>query len=104
MAAAICGTMPSVQPNAAATLARDPRLSAAASVYSTPVPGETMTISEVMRKASEIGGPRSIGFQMHFEKLQHAREGVGTGLVVGADHRHRAVPGAVGRQFGARQV
>ena len=32
MAAAICGTIPSVQPNAAAMLARDPRVSAAASV------------------------------------------------------------------------
>src|SRR5438552_1775725 len=30
MAADICGTMPSVQPNAAATLARDPLVSAAA--------------------------------------------------------------------------
>jgi hypothetical protein len=32
MAADMCGTMPSVQPNAAAMLARDPLLSAAASV------------------------------------------------------------------------
>jgi len=58
MAANICGTMPSVQPNAAATLARDPRVSAAASVYSTPVPGDTITISEVSRKESDIGGPQ----------------------------------------------
>ena len=32
MAAAICGRIPSVQPNAAATLAREPLVSAAASV------------------------------------------------------------------------
>jgi hypothetical protein len=32
MAADICGTIPSVQPNAAATLARAPFVSAAASV------------------------------------------------------------------------
>src|SRR3954451_24159723 len=55
IAAARCGTIPSVQPNAAATLIRDPRVSAAASVYSTPVPGDTITISEVIRKASDIG-------------------------------------------------
>src|SRR5258706_12802630 len=45
------GTMPSVQPNAATTLARGPRDSPAASVYSTPIPGDATTISEVMRKS-----------------------------------------------------
>src|SRR5260370_16111144 len=98
MAADICGTIPSVQPNAAAMLARDPRLSAAASVYSTPVPGETMTINEVTRKESDIGGPGSVRVQMQFEKLQHPRKRVGAGLPVGADHGDRAVPGAIGPQ------
>src|SRR3954454_4532479 len=51
MAAAMCGTMPSVQPKAATTLARDPRESPAARVNSTPVPGETITMSEVMRNS-----------------------------------------------------
>jgi len=30
------------------------------------VPGETITISEVRRKESDIGGPRSVGVQMQF--------------------------------------
>jgi hypothetical protein len=47
----MCGTMPSVQPNAATTLARAPCDSAAASVYSTPVPGETITISDVIQNS-----------------------------------------------------
>jgi hypothetical protein len=66
LAAVICGTIPSVQPNAAAMLARDPLVSAAASVYSTPVPGEAITISEVSRKASDIGRTGSICFQTEF--------------------------------------
>jgi hypothetical protein len=37
--------------------ARPPRLKATASVYSTPVPGETTTISEVRR--NEIDIPQS---------------------------------------------
>src|SRR5262245_3851556 len=43
--------MPSVHPNAAMTLARDPRASPAASVNSTPVPGDMMTISDVTRNS-----------------------------------------------------
>jgi hypothetical protein len=35
-------------------LAFEPRVSATASVYSTPVPGETITISEVRRKESDM--------------------------------------------------
>jgi hypothetical protein len=45
------GTMPSVHPNAAMTLARDPRERPAASVNRTPVPGDTMTISDVTRNS-----------------------------------------------------
>src|SRR5688572_21815312 len=50
----MCGTMPSVQPNAATTLAFAPRERPAASVYSTPVPGDTITISEVTRNSQLI--------------------------------------------------
>src|SRR5262245_106946 len=57
IAAAMCGTMPSVHPNAATTLARDPRERPAASVNRTPVPGETMMISEVTRKSIVTDGP-----------------------------------------------
>ncbi len=60
MAAAICGTMPIVQANAATTLALAPRDSPAASVYSAPVPGEAITISDVIRNsgltAALLGG------------------------------------------------
>src|SRR3954451_7178150 len=98
MAAAICGRMPSVHPTAAATLIRDPRVSAAASVYSTPVPGETTTISEGTRK--EYDTAASLGLQLDFQELQHPREGVGAGILVGADHRHRGIAVAIGRQFG----
>src|SRR5258708_35016372 len=52
MAAAMCGTMPIVHPNAATTLARDPRERPAASVNRTPVPGETMTMNEVTRNST----------------------------------------------------
>src|SRR5690242_12672941 len=52
IAAAMCGTIPSVQPNAATTLARRPRERPADSVYSTPVPGVATTISEVSRNAA----------------------------------------------------
>jgi hypothetical protein len=51
MAAAMCGTMPKVQPKAATMLARDPRDRPVASVNSTPVPGETTTISDVIRNS-----------------------------------------------------
>ena len=51
MAAAMCGTMPSVQPNAATTLARDPRARPAAMVNSAPVPGEATTMNEVRRNS-----------------------------------------------------
>jgi hypothetical protein len=44
--------MPIVHPNAATTLARDPRERPAASVYRTPVPGEIMTINEVTRNST----------------------------------------------------
>src|ERR1700732_4239420 len=54
MAADICGTIPNVQPNAAAMLGFEPRVSATARVYSTPVPGETITISEVSRKEIDM--------------------------------------------------
>ena len=54
IAAAMCGTIPSVQPNAATTLARAPRASPAASVYSTPTPGDMTTISEVSRNSMVI--------------------------------------------------
>src|SRR5438128_1086452 len=47
----MCGTMPSVQPNAATTLMRPPREKPVASVYSAPVPGEATTISEVSRNS-----------------------------------------------------
>ena len=57
MAAAICGTMPTVQPNAATTLARDPREMPAARVYSTPVPGDATTMSDVIRNSQLIGVP-----------------------------------------------
>ena len=43
--------MPSVQPKAATMLARDPRERPAAMVKRTPVPGETTTMSEVIRNA-----------------------------------------------------
>ncbi len=56
-AAAMCGTMPSVQPNAATTLARVPRERPAASVTSTPVPGEATTISDVSRKSMPTAVP-----------------------------------------------
>ena len=49
--AAMWGTMPSVHPNAATTLARDPRERPAASVYRTPVPGDTTTTSAVIRNS-----------------------------------------------------
>ena len=51
----MCGTMPSVQPKAATTLARAPRDRPAASVNRTPVPGEAMTISEVSKNSSVMG-------------------------------------------------
>ena len=57
IAAAMCGTIPSVHPNAATTLARDPRESPAASVNSTPVPGEAMTIREVIRNSMLMVAP-----------------------------------------------
>jgi hypothetical protein len=41
--------MPSVQPKAAAMLGRAPEVSATASVYNTPVPGDATTIREVNR-------------------------------------------------------
>jgi hypothetical protein len=53
----MCGTIPSVQPNAATTLARDPRDSPAASVNSTPVPGEAMTINDVTRNSRLTADP-----------------------------------------------
>jgi hypothetical protein len=46
------GTMPSVQPKAATTLACQPRERSAASVKSTPMPGEATTISDVIRSGS----------------------------------------------------
>src|SRR4051794_1757819 len=55
IAAAMCGTIPMVQPNAATTLAREPRDSPAASVNSTPVPGEATTMNEVMRNSRLTG-------------------------------------------------
>ena len=51
IAAAIWGTMPSVQPKAATMLARDPRERPAAMVKRTPVPGDTTTMREVIRNA-----------------------------------------------------
>ena len=57
-----------MQPNAAATLARDPLVSAAASVYSTPVPGEATTISEVSKNDSVIGDIRSVQSSRAFRK------------------------------------
>src|SRR5436309_321176 len=48
----MCGTIPSVQPNAATTLVRRPRERPAATVYRTPVPGETTIRSVVSRKAT----------------------------------------------------
>jgi hypothetical protein len=43
--------MPSVQPKAATTAAREPRVIAAESVKRTPMPGVTTTISDVIRKS-----------------------------------------------------
>ena len=57
IAAAMCGTMPSVQPKAATTLAREPRDRPVAMVNSTPVPGETTMISVVSRKSMLIMQP-----------------------------------------------
>jgi hypothetical protein len=51
IAASMCGTMPSVQPSAAIKLALAPRDRPAASVYRTPVPGVTTTISVVARNS-----------------------------------------------------
>ena len=51
MAAAKCGTIPSVQPNAATMLARLPRAKPAAIVYNTPVPGVATMMSDVSRNA-----------------------------------------------------
>src|SRR5688500_9400542 len=45
------GTMPRVHPNAASTLARGPRANPAASVKSTPVPGEATTMREVIKNS-----------------------------------------------------
>jgi hypothetical protein len=52
IAASMCGMIPSVHPNAATTLARAPRASPAASVKSTPVPGEATTMSDVTRNST----------------------------------------------------
>src|SRR5215213_2043336 len=47
IAASMCGTMPSVQPKAATTAALGPRDRPAASVTSTPVPGDATMTNEV---------------------------------------------------------
>ena len=51
IAATRCGTVPRVHANAARMLARAPRVSPAAIVYSAPVPGVATMTSEVIRKA-----------------------------------------------------
>jgi hypothetical protein len=53
----MAGTIPSVQPKAAAMLAREPRVSATARVYNTPVPGEATTISDVSRNEAVMARP-----------------------------------------------
>jgi hypothetical protein len=54
-AAIMCGTIPSVQANAATRLARQPREIPAATVYSTPAPGVATTISVVSRNSGVTG-------------------------------------------------
>src|SRR5262245_29277091 len=61
IAAAMCGTMPSVHPNAATILARDPRERPAAKVNSTPVPGDAMTIRDVIRNSMLMIAPCRLG-------------------------------------------
>ena len=56
IAAARCGTMPSVQPAAAIRLARAPRDKPAAIVNSAPVPGVATMTSDVNKKATLISG------------------------------------------------
>ena len=56
MAAAKWGTMPSVQPNAAATLAFRPRAMPAATVYNTPVPGVAVMTNEVSQNPKDMPG------------------------------------------------
>lgn len=50
-AAAMCGTMPRVQPRAVAAAARGPLDSPAARVSTTPVPGVAITTREVSRNS-----------------------------------------------------
>ena len=48
-----CGTMPAAQPSAAKRLAFRPRMRPVETVNTTPVPGTSTTISEVMRNSRE---------------------------------------------------
>src|SRR5262249_41101561 len=61
MAASRCGTIPSVQANAASTLARGPRDRPADSVKSAPVPGVATMTSDVTRKVQVTGGSLVLG-------------------------------------------
>ena len=56
-AAIMCGTMPSVQANAATRLACQPRETPAARVYSTPAPGVATTMSVVSRNSGVTVAP-----------------------------------------------
>ncbi len=60
IAAAMCGTMPRVQPNAATTDIRSPRVRPVATVYTAPVPGETTMMNAVIRN-STLMQDRSFG-------------------------------------------
>src|SRR5689334_14861466 len=92
MAAAMWGTMPSVQPNAATMLAREPRDRPVASVNSTPVPGDTTTISEVSRKSRLTGFSSLSGHCDIFVRSEVAR----TPIADGGDDRQEAA--ALARQ------
>src|SRR5450631_1272271 len=80
MAAARCGTIPSVQPTAATTLARLPWASPAAIVYNTPVPGVATMINDVSRNAVLMPtAPKMSRRVRRYEstrRLQPARGGV----------------------------
>src|ERR1700761_3666438 len=83
-AAITCGTMPSVQANAATRLARQPRDTPAASVYSTPAPGVATTTSVVSRNSGVISAALAAELPPALERTVRLRLLVATVLVSGA--------------------
>src|SRR5262249_35414452 len=96
IAAAMCGTMPSVQPNAATMLAREPRDRPVAKVNSTPVPGEITTISDVSRKSRLMTFPYLAALLGSNADIFAGFEIARTPIADGRDHRDEAA--ALARQ------